>query len=161
MHSPDISILYPNDEENFSMTSDITIRFTLSETLKKKITKDTLEELYLLKPDGLIEGYITGVTDLSATYFVWHPEKLQHWGGLDTSVQAPPGGHYKVLFLIRDKRPSNGLEGPVDILTDGYDKFDGEKILSPDTSGTQSDYSKPFITQLIASDTGDSFFTLK
>ncbi|MDB4978075.1 MAG: hypothetical protein JWM56_261 [Candidatus Peribacteria bacterium] len=120
-----------------------------------------LIELYLLRTDGIVEGYIGGVTDISKASYVWRPEKLQHNGGLDTTEQSPGPGEYRVLLLIRNKTPSNGIEDPVDILTDEFDTFDGENILIPDGSKGQPDYAHPFILPLLASDVSDAAFVLQ
>ncbi len=160
LHSPDISLVYPNGGEHISLKSAVSLRYKISDTLRKKMSSVMLTELYLLRPDGVIEGYIGNIDHPSNTSFVWHPDQVIHWGGLDTTVQIPPPGQYRILLLVREKRPGNGIEDPVDILVDGFDKFDGEGILTPDTRYGNVDHAKPFVTPLIASDVSDAPFIL-
>lgn len=158
----DMTIIYPSDGENLSTDKPIIIKYKISDALKKKISFKDLDcvELYLIRNDGLIEGYIGDVTDLSKTTFTWNPQELEHNAGLATTVDTPPSGQYKILILARHRTPVPAEAGdmPVDIFIDGYAKFDGYKIVSPyqDEMGKQlSDETK-----LISSDTSDSIFNI-
>lgn len=155
--SPGNAILYPNGGENLSVNQSVTITYKISDNFRKRIFADSLVELYLLRTDGVLEGYIGNITDYSKTAFVWDPQKLQHWGGLDTTSRAPKAGQYKVLILARSKTPPPTFAGdyPVDIFVDGYDKFDGHQILVIRDGKTLSQ------RELIASDVSDSSFGLK
>jgi len=153
----DVAILYPNGGENLSVNQSVTINYKISDNFRKKISADTLVEIYLLRTDGVLEGYIGGITDYSKTSFVWDPQKLQHWGGLDTTSRAPKAGQYKVLISARSKTPppTHGGDYPVDIFVDGYDKFDGHQILVIRDGNTLSQ------RELISNDVSDSSFGLK
>jgi len=154
----DVEILYPNGGENLSVNQSVTINYKISDNFKKRISADTLVELYLLRTDGVLEGYIGSITDYSKTSFVWDPQKLQHWGGLDTASRAPGAGQYKLLILARGKTPPptyGGSDYPVDIFVDGYDKFDGHQILVVRGGKTLAQ------RELLASDVSNSIFSVR
>lgn len=152
-----VVILYPNGGENLSVNQSVTINYKISDNFRKRISADSLVELYLLRTDGVLEGYIGNITDYSKTVFIWDPQKLQHWGGFDTTSRAPKAGQYKVLISARSKTPppTHGGDYPVDIFVDGYDKFDGHQILVIRYGKTLSQ------SELIASDVSDSSFGFK
>lgn len=153
--STDVKILSPNGGESYSLNQPVTISYSISQEFQKKITTKTLVELYLVRSDGLIEGYIGAITDFTKTSLVWDPQQLKHWGGLDFTTRAPAPGKYTVLIDARTKTPiTTEVSYPVDIFVDGYDRYDGQNVL------IVSDGKTIATENLLAQDTSEAAFTM-
>jgi len=152
-NNEELKIIYPNGGETIKLNNKTVIKFSLSKDLIKRLTSKDIVELYLLRPNGIIEGNI-GEVDLNSNNFSWKPQELVHWGGLDVTLSPPDPGQYRILLIAREKVDHTGYpEWPVDIFTDGYDKFQNGKIYR-DTPGDE-DYT------IYASDTSDSDFSIQ